>query len=80
MALLDIRDLHLAMRSFDGEAHVLNGIDLSVERRQVWGLVGETGCGKSLMAKLLPTILPPMSEEEILEVSSKVKSTKGKVA
>ncbi|SMP61551.1 magnesium chelatase family protein [Sphaerochaeta associata] len=33
-------------------------------------LVGVPGCGKSLMAKLLPTILPPMSEEEILEVSS----------
>jgi peptide/nickel transport system ATP-binding protein len=61
MALLDIRNLHLAMRSFDGEAHVLNGIDLSVERRQVWGLVGETGCGKSLtglsVSRLVPT--PP---------------------
>jgi peptide/nickel transport system ATP-binding protein len=48
MALLEIRNLHLAMRSFDGEAHVLNGIDLTVERREVWGVVGETGCGKSL--------------------------------
>ena len=61
MALLEIRDLHLSMRSFDGEAHVLNGIDLSVQRRQVWGLVGETGCGKSLtglsVSRLVPT--PP---------------------
>ncbi len=61
MALLEIRDLHLAMRSFDGEAHVLNGIDLAVERREIWGLVGETGCGKSLtglsVSRLVPT--PP---------------------
>lgn len=61
MALLEISNLHLAMRSFDGEAHVLNGIDLAVERRQVWGLVGETGCGKSLtglsVSRLVPT--PP---------------------
>ena len=42
-SVLEIRNLHLAMRSFDGEAHVLNGIELAVERRQVWGLVGETG-------------------------------------
>jgi peptide/nickel transport system ATP-binding protein len=37
MALLEIRNLHLAMRSFDGEAHVLNGIDLSVERGRSGG-------------------------------------------
>jgi len=48
MALLEIRDLHLSMRSYDGEAHVLNGIDLALERGQIRGLVGETGCGKSL--------------------------------
>lgn len=61
MALLEIADLHLAIRSFDGEAHVLNGIELTVERQQVWGLVGETGCGKSLtglsVSRLVPT--PP---------------------
>ena len=33
-------------------------------------LVGVPGCGKSMMSRLLPTILPPMSEQEILEVSS----------
>ena len=61
MALLEIRDLHLSMRSYDGEAHVLNGIDLSLERGQIRGLVGETGCGKSLtglsISRLVPT--PP---------------------
>jgi oligopeptide/dipeptide ABC transporter ATP-binding protein len=48
MALLEINDLHLYMRSYDGDAHVLNGINLSLERGQIRGLVGETGCGKSL--------------------------------
>jgi peptide/nickel transport system ATP-binding protein len=61
MALLEIRDLHLAMHTFEGSAHVLNGIDLSVERGEIWGLVGETGCGKSLtglsIARLVAT--PP---------------------
>jgi oligopeptide/dipeptide ABC transporter ATP-binding protein len=48
MALLEIDDLHLRMRSYEGEARVLNGITLAVERGEIWGLVGETGCGKSL--------------------------------
>ncbi len=46
--LLDIRGLHLTLKSFDGEAHVLNGVDLTVRRGEMWGLVGETGCGKSV--------------------------------
>lgn len=47
-ALLDIRDLHLSMHSFDGAAKVLSGVSLTVNKGEVWGLVGETGCGKSL--------------------------------
>lgn len=60
-ALLDIRDLHLEMSSFDGRAKVLNGINLTVNRGEIWGLVGESGCGKSLtglsVSRLQPT--PP---------------------
>ena len=48
MTLLHIQNLHLAMRSFEGEAHVLNGVELRINKGEIWGLAGETGCGKSL--------------------------------
>ncbi len=61
MALLEIRNLHLTMQSFEGRAHILNGIDLAVERGEVWGLVGETGCGKSVTGLSVSRLLasPP---------------------
>ncbi len=61
MALLEIRNLHLMMHSFEGRAHILNGINLAVERREVWGLVGETGCGKSVTGLSVSRLLtsPP---------------------
>jgi oligopeptide/dipeptide ABC transporter ATP-binding protein len=57
-ALLEIRDLHLTMRSFEGEARVLNGVALRVERGEVWGVVGETGCGKSLTGLSVSRLVP----------------------
>jgi peptide/nickel transport system ATP-binding protein len=58
MALLEIRDLHLSMNSFEGEAQVLNGVDLAVERGEIWGVVGETGCGKSLTGLSISRLVP----------------------
>ncbi|MBM3535121.1 MAG: ABC transporter ATP-binding protein [Alphaproteobacteria bacterium] len=58
MALLEIRNLHLYMRSFEGDAHVLNGIDLTLERGRIHGLVGETGCGKSLTGLSISRLVP----------------------
>jgi oligopeptide/dipeptide ABC transporter ATP-binding protein len=58
LALLEISDLRLAMRSFDGDAQVLNGVNLAVDRGEIWGLVGETGCGKSLTGLSVPRLVP----------------------
>ena len=44
MPLIEIADLHVA---FD-DAAVLRGIDLAIHRGETLGLVGESGCGKSV--------------------------------
>ena len=59
--LLDIQDLHLEFDTFDGVAKVLAGVNLTMERGDVLGLVGETGCGKSMTALAIPRLIrmPP---------------------
>ena len=56
--LLDIRDLRIEYVT-DGEAvKAVNGIDLSIERGQSLGLVGETGAGKTTTALSILRLLP----------------------
>jgi len=48
--ILDIQDLRAHFFTFAGEVRALNGIDLSIDRSEIVGLVGETGSGKSVLA------------------------------
>jgi len=58
MSLLEIRDYRLAFDTFDGTLHVLDGIDLALEAGATLGIVGETGCGKSVLARSLLRLNP----------------------
>ena len=46
--LVTVRDLRLQFRTYAGIVHALNGIDLEIHEQDMLGLVGETGCGKSM--------------------------------
>ena len=41
--------------------HAVNGVNLAIERSEVVALVGESGCGKTTLAKMLLGLLPPSS-------------------
>jgi oligopeptide/dipeptide ABC transporter ATP-binding protein len=48
--LLDIRDLQTHFDTRDGVVKAVDGVSLHVDRGEVLGLVGESGCGKSVTA------------------------------
>ena len=47
-ALLDIRDLRTYFYTQDGVVKAVDGVDFHINRGEVVGLVGESGCGKSV--------------------------------
>jgi peptide/nickel transport system ATP-binding protein len=57
-ALLEIEDYRLAFDTFDGTLQVLDGIDLRLSAGATLGIVGETGCGKSVLARSLLRLNP----------------------
>jgi len=56
--LLEIRDLYVQFVTDQGVAQVLDGVNLTVRRGETLGLVGETGCGKSVTGLSVLRLVP----------------------
>ena len=58
MALLEVRDLRTSFFTREGEVRAVDGVSLGVERGRTLGIVGESGCGKSVTALSIMRLLP----------------------
>jgi peptide/nickel transport system ATP-binding protein/oligopeptide transport system ATP-binding protein len=58
MSLLEIAGYRMAFDGYEGRVEVLDGIDLSLEAGEAVGIVGESGCGKSVLARSLLRLNP----------------------
>jgi peptide/nickel transport system ATP-binding protein len=56
--LIAVRGLRVSFGSDAGIARVLDGVDLSIRAGEIRGLVGESGCGKTTLARAILGILP----------------------
>jgi len=59
VALLDVRNLRTSFFTSQGEARAVDGVSFSVEPGQTLGLVGESGCGKTMTALSILRLTPP---------------------
>ncbi|MGE0313323.1 MAG: ABC transporter ATP-binding protein [Lautropia sp.] len=56
--LLDVRDLCVEFQTRKGVARVLESVGFTLRRGETLGLVGESGCGKSMTALALMRLIP----------------------
>jgi peptide/nickel transport system ATP-binding protein len=56
--LIEVRDLGVRLNTSRGPAQAVRGVSFSLKRGETLGLVGESGCGKSVTALALMGLLP----------------------
>ena len=57
-SLLEVKDLVIDFRTYGGFVRAVRGVSFSVKQGQTVGIVGESGCGKSVTAKSIMKLLP----------------------
>jgi len=57
--LLEMRNIH----KFFGKVHALKGVDFTVNKGEIVGLIGDNGAGKSTLIKIVSGVIPPDAGE-----------------
>lgn len=58
MTLLNIHSLHTFFKTPTGIVKAVDGVSLNVKKKEILGIVGESGCGKSVLALSILRLLP----------------------
>ena len=56
--LVEVKDLHVEFDVRDGIVHAVDGASFNIYRGQTLGIIGESGCGKSITAKAIMNMVP----------------------
>lgn len=56
--ILEVSKLNIVFKTYSGEVNAVRGVDFSVNKGEVLGVVGESGCGKSVTSSAIMRILP----------------------
>jgi peptide/nickel transport system ATP-binding protein len=61
-ALLSVEDLYIRFKTYAGVVHAVNGMTFQVQQGEIFGLVGESGCGKSVTGFAILRMVPHPGE------------------
>jgi peptide/nickel transport system ATP-binding protein len=61
-ALLQVQNLEIKYHTREGTLTAIHGVSFEVNRAEIVGIVGESGCGKSTVASAVMRLLPPNGE------------------
>lgn len=62
--LLNIEDLIVRFYTYEGTVEAIDGVNLGLKEEETLGLVGETGCGKSVTSLSVLVLVPPPGKIE----------------
>jgi peptide/nickel transport system ATP-binding protein len=57
--IVDVRDLEVKFYTYAGVVEALDGVNLFIKKGEILGVVGETGCGKSVTSLSIMMLIPP---------------------
>jgi oligopeptide/dipeptide ABC transporter ATP-binding protein len=88
--ILKIEDLYVVFETFHGLVQATLGLNMELYRERITGLVGETGCGKSVTARSIMRLVPNMGKiikgriffenEDLLQITEeRMKNIRGKI-
>ncbi|MBQ9929684.1 MAG: ABC transporter ATP-binding protein [Oscillospiraceae bacterium] len=69
MPILEIRNLHISIKTQQGRLHAVRGVDIALNPGEIVGILGESGAGKSMTMRAVTGLIPPdarIDEGEIL--------------
>jgi oligopeptide transport system ATP-binding protein len=70
--ILKVNNLHVSFHTYGGEVKAVRGVNFEVKKGETIGIVGESGCGKSVTAQTIMKLIP-MPPGEIKEGSIQFK-------
>lgn len=84
--VLDVKDLHVSFDTYAGEVQAVRGVTFELNEGEVFAIVGESGCGKSVTAQTIMKLnpMPParipagevhLGEHDIVKASEKEMQT-----